>query len=590
MKHILFLVCLLLSVTAEAQTLPPAQATIDSIAQEERFLLGVFNDHFHPGSTAQKYSKTQIDSLADRSIARNSGRWSRLSDLWISEYVPPTPVPCGCASEGWGPCVNGTQTEIVRKFPEGCVGTCTPRTQACGTPAPASAIPASSVLVLYNSNIIASKTRADAYAATRGIPSTAVIGVALGTGDDIGGNDALINSVRTTINSSGKQWCVLAWDAPSRAGNMSITSALTFGRQTAYNSLSGALPTSSLYGYTGTTPMTDKGIIPCTMLYSTIDIGRTSTAKAPKGQVYMLAANDQSGQPRGKARLSQFQALDSKVGYTLIDNTAGCSGECPGNMLTGKTDVLGYFGSMFKATGMETNTVLPGAFTDRVTSTSGNLPTGLGQTPCTYELGFGFAGSGGTVVEPWQNAGGGSNGWLAEQFVNAQMFGSAYFDQGLSLGQAVWSSIKCPGRYLFLGDPMTTPKGVPTEATTPPPASGWTIQVGPGSVSSSTRADAISPAVLITAIEFVNFKPTSIGWGTILGTGQNKPKLQMSPDGYLLWNGTKAVTTLAGPMVAGSTYSFTVTLPAAVAFSCWWQDQPGSGGAQLCSFDLIRGK
>lgn len=65
---------LLLSVIASCAiaqpppTLPPAKATIDSVAADLKFFLGVSNDHYHPGSTAQTLTKAELKEVCDSTI------------------------------------------------------------------------------------------------------------------------------------------------------------------------------------------------------------------------------------------------------------------------------------------------------------------------------------------------------------------------------------------------------------------------------------------------------------------------------------------------------------------------------------------
>lgn len=478
----------------------------------------------------------------------------------------PPPVTCTWVPgvETCGTCTNNTQTcttpfvsSVQGCSPPGSQPPPTSRNQACGTPPPSSTITPASVLVLYDSDESGSQARANAYATAWGIPSANVQGVAVGNADDLGTSDTKLNSVRSTITASGKQWCVLVWDTPSRAGTMSITSALTLGRVTAYNSTgTGTLPTSALYQYTGSTPKTAKNLVPCFLLHSKVNTARTVAARNTTGKVYGLSANDGTGQPRGSARVAQLQALDPSPGYVHQDNRSGCPGECPGNNLMNAPDVLAYFGSMYKLTGMETNTITPGAFGDYVTSTGGNLPTGAGQTPITYLLDAGFAGAGGTVVEPWQGGG----GQLADQFTNAQLFSSAYFTNKLSLGQAVWSSIKCPGRYLILGDPLCTPGGTPTEGTTPPPSGGTIATFTNVNITSQSFTEQVSWAN-VGNIAFMGLNvPTLPGIGYICGSADRG--IGVKDDGSIIDNrgGTNKVLNPGNPVKAGVPWSGTVVI------------------------------
>ena len=137
-----------------------------------------------------------------------------------------------------------------------------------------------------------------------------------------------------------------------------------------------------------------------------------------------------------------------------------------GTSLVGKSDVLAYFGSMYKIGQWATNTVLPGAYADNLTSTSGNLPTGQGQTPITV---FAPSATSGTVTEPWMS----SSTNTARQFMRVDTFSVAYFGQGQSFAQAAYRSVERPYRLLIIGDPLCAPYAnvVPTDPgpVDPPP-------------------------------------------------------------------------------------------------------------------------
>jgi hypothetical protein len=146
--------------------------------------------------------------------------------------------------------------------------------------------------------------------------------------------------------------------------------------------------------------------------------------------------------------------------YEDMVTTNGPTGEGPSNNILNKTKMLMYWNGMYKIYGMETNQILDGAVGDYVTSTSGNLPTGLGQTPITYMIDNGFVGTMGTVVEPWQGSpgAGASSGGLVEQFTDITRFVPLY-QQGHSLIDAYWRSLKWPVRALVVCDPLCAPYG-----------------------------------------------------------------------------------------------------------------------------------
>lgn len=328
--------------------------------------------------------------------------------------------------------------------------------------------------IVINIDNPTSKAIADEYMLRWGIPASNVVQVNLGNTDNVTSAIAAVAKNKLSTLPAGVQWLALCWDKPSRVDN---TNSITWVMTNGFNSIStsGSLPTNPMFGYTGNQPFTEKGVRPSMLVVSAalVQKAKSAHAKRPTGTCYMMAANDQSGQPRGRSRLTQMQALNGStqyagVGFNFTNSLSGPAGETPTNNILNKADMLFYFNGMYKIYGMETNTIKNGAVGDYVTSTSGTLPDGAGQTPITYMIQNGFVGSLGTVVEPWQSGlpAGSSNGGLVEQFTNIQTFIPLYYE-GRSLVDAYWKSVKWPTRTLFMGDPMVAPWGTDLGGTTP---------------------------------------------------------------------------------------------------------------------------
>ncbi len=327
--------------------------------------------------------------------------------------------------------------------------------------------------VVINANDPNSAALAATYRTTWGIPSGNTATVYLGSAEDMGANAAAITSARTSIllnMPANVQYLALCWRYPSRASSNSITWAITMGYSTISQDID-PLPTNPMWNYAGSTPYDSLGIRPSMLVYSGFVVQNAILAHGfrPSGTCYMLAANDQPQQPRGRARLTQMNALSastqyvaSGVSFNFTNNLGGTSGSNNGNNVLNKTDLMFYFNGMYTIYGMNTNTIRRGAIGDYVTSTSGNLPSGAGQTPISYLLENGFVGTAGSVIEPWQNAfqcgtvcqpGSGD---LMDQFPNIDVLVNRYVN-GRSLVEAYWKSLKQPPRILLLGDPMVAP-------------------------------------------------------------------------------------------------------------------------------------
>ena len=108
---------------------------------------------------------------------------------------------------------------------------------------------------------------------------------------------------------------------------------------------------------------------------------------------------------------------------------------------------------MFYHTGLthvpaiETNTYLPGAIADHLTSGAGIGIKHSGQMKAFRWLEAGVTGSYGAVVEPCN---------FPEKFPNPQVLIPSYLD-GDSLIEAYWKSVQQPGEGLFIGEPLARP-------------------------------------------------------------------------------------------------------------------------------------
>ena len=126
-----------------------------------------------------------------------------------------------------------------------------------------------------------------------------------------------------------------------------------------------------------------------------------------------------------------------------LDNAAGTGS----NFVTGQRDVLWYFTGLERVNQVTTNTYLPGAVADHLTSYAGLLPDGLGQMTVLEWLQAGLTGSYGTVTEPCA---------YVEKFPRASVMVTRY-QRGDTLIEAYWKSVQWPGEGLFVGEPLARP-------------------------------------------------------------------------------------------------------------------------------------
>ena len=522
---------------------------------------------------------------------------------------PPPPTPCTYTTGAWGPCMNGTQTRTVTASPAGCTGTPPPSSQPCTVAPPPPPPPTagelplnpSDVVVVVNANDPQSRAIADAYKAQWGV--TREVTMNLGTNQSIG--VTAFNTERNKIATTSAKALALCFTVPTRVNEVNgITSAFTYGYQTRY--------TTRASGYGNPSANIKRATLVNSI--EMIQVARAATGTKPTGTIYTVLANDGGGTaPRGDARAGQVvgaagdrirELLPMNVKLVVQDNRNGCAGECPGNELVGKSDVLAYFGSMYKIGQWATNTVLPGAYADNLTSTSGNLPTGQGQTPITV---FAPSATSGTVTEPWMS----SSTNTARQFMRVDTFSVAYFGQGQSFAQAAYRSVERPYRLLIIGDPLCAPYAnvVPTDPgpvdpppVDPPPTGnvigswsfgsytpttipGMTMMSGEAEVSGGTlrtiadhtywRIDAKG----VRTVTVTNFTPSSLNYQYIL-TASNGMGLILLPDGSLVDNvsGGDLPVLPAGTFDVGTAYTGTFTLPAVRDFTGFGAS-PGQGNA-----------
>lgn len=379
--------------------------------------------------------------------------------------TPPAPTPCTYTYSDWSTCTNGKQTRtVVSATPTGCTGTPGPLEQACTVAPPPttnSEIAPADVLVVSNSADPRSASWATAYATAWGIPAANIVAVNAGASHDASTTSA--NAIRTAVEARRLQYTVLAFEYPSRVGQQSITSYVTFGQRSV-----SSLTASPLYNYTGVKPRTDKGVAPSFLLISGNYIRRDAHATRPTGQSILLLAKDvaSQGNPRGSARAAQATTGVAVWDNRSISNIGSGSNAC--NYISngcwvstrkpGTTPIVAAYQSMFQLGDDGGAVWAKGFYGDHVTSFGGYLPVvsngvnAQSQTPLTYHLDRGASMSVGSVSEPWQ----GANGSLVQQFVDVRIF-HPLFMAGRPVGVAAWAAVQSPDRMLFAGDPMCAP-------------------------------------------------------------------------------------------------------------------------------------
>jgi uncharacterized protein (TIGR03790 family) len=302
---------------------------------------------------------------------------------------------------------------------------------------------------------------ARAYQRARGVPDANVIRVRVpATGDEIAATD--FATLKATIDArlpGTVQATLLTWTAPSRVVGtctMSITSALALGfdAQWCANTCETTAPTA-YFASASRRPFTDFGIRPSMMLglgtlaeaQALIDRGVSADGMVTNGRAmgtgWLVRTNDVAR----SVRWPDFRTLASQpvsgVVLNYLDNSSGTGS----NAVANQNNVLFYFTGLATVPQIGTNSWLPGAAADHLTSYGGHLPLGLGQMPSTDWLRAGATASYGTVAEPCN---------ITDKFPRASTLVNRY-QAGDTLLEAYWKSVRTPGQGLFVGEPLARP-------------------------------------------------------------------------------------------------------------------------------------
>jgi uncharacterized protein (TIGR03790 family) len=299
------------------------------------------------------------------------------------------------------------------------------------------------------------------YQQKRAIPAANVVSVHVPRHATI--TSAVFAPIKAAVDAAtpaGVQAYAVTWTQPFSVDGESITSAFALGVDDKWRNTSGGTCSmtaeSPYYLQESTTPFTTFGVRPTMMLAGAaqqdvldlIDRGIRSDNTYPTGTDYMIRTTD----PSRSVRYPEFQAFaaswDPATGITpvYVDNSAGKGS----NVITGKTDVLFYFQSLSTVPSITTNTYLPGALADHLTSSGGAVPTS-GQMSVVAWLQAGATASYGSVEEPCN---------YTAKFPDPQLAIPRYYRGGTAL-ESYWYSVQWPGEGLFVGEPLAQPSAKP---------------------------------------------------------------------------------------------------------------------------------
>jgi uncharacterized protein (TIGR03790 family) len=349
---------------------------------------------------------------------------------------------------------SGSSTTTADPTSESDSGTTTGEPRQPEVILPRASIGADELGVLVNDADPQSVAVAEAYVAARSIPEANVVHLNLPLGPVLSQVDfAAAKAQLDSELGDAVQALAITWTHPYRVDCMSVTSAFALGFDMQYC----ATPCNETaevdyFDSSSVAPWTDHGIRPAMMLAgdvvaeieALIDRGVEADGTRPFGDGYLVRTTDPDRSVRFLEYMTTINAFDHEGGLALtyVDNSDGTGLD----FIENTQDVLFYFTGLVSVPQIETNTYLPGAMADHLTSYGGEVPTSSQMSVVAW-LKAGATGSYGTVVEPCN---------FQAKFPNTTVATSHYF-RGQTLVEAYWKSVRMPGEGLFVGEPLARP-------------------------------------------------------------------------------------------------------------------------------------
>jgi len=324
-------------------------------------------------------------------------------------------------------------------------------------------INSSHVLVLYKQDDALSKQIAHYYAERRHVPKSQVVGVTLPNQSNQLSPEQfsiITQQLATELNDSIKV-ILLTWHTPYRVGCMSITSAFALGFDTKYcgrvpakKSKCNPTAISPYYNDQSDLLWQKDSPLKLSMMLSAetfqqakalIDRGVAADNTYPEGHAYLVKTHDRARSTRTSIfkRFADIWQHHHNIHAHFIDDSALKTD----TSIKHKTDILFYQTGLKQVPNIATNSYLPGAIADHLTSGAGIGIAHTGQMKAFRWLENGVTGSYGAVIEPCN---------FPEKFPNPQILIPSYAN-GDSLIEAYWKSVQQPGEGLFIGEPLARP-------------------------------------------------------------------------------------------------------------------------------------
>lgn len=295
------------------------------------------------------------------------------------------------------------------------------------------------------------------------------------------------------------QALAIAWTKPYRVTCQSLVSAFALGHDEAKYCSQPCNPTAptDYYNSNSLRPFTDHGLRPAMHLAGTsvenvtalIDRGVAADETAPPGVGYFVRTTDPDRSVRWPSFTSTVDQWNQPglIASEYIDNADGMGSD----VLAGRTDILFYFTGLASVGEIASNTYLPGAVADHLTSYGGQICDSGQMSICRW-LEAGATGSYGTAVEPCN---------YPTKFPETTVFVPHYW-RGETLIEAYWKSVHWPGEGVFVGEPLARPFG------------GAAVEFDPDTLQLVVRSTQFVPGVTYR----IESGPTDQGPWTELGS------------------------------------------------------------------------
>lgn len=308
---------------------------------------------------------------------------------------------------------------------------------------------AETLAVIVNDEDPVSVEIAEYYRKRRSIPTANIIHVAFKPGAPVMSAEdfARIKAQVDTHTPSAVQAFALTWSAPYRVDCMSITSAFAFGFDRGHCAQGcKATKFNSYFNSKSALPYYDHKIRPTMAVTGSsleeakklIDRGIASDGTQPAGTAYLVTTPDKARSVR-----SSLFPLASK---TVLPASGVLVAQVNAEYIENRRDVMFYFTGAVRVPKIESNTYLPGAIADHLTSAGGQL-TNSGQMSILRWLDAGATASYGAVVEPCN---------IVAKFPHPA-FVIGFYTRGASLIETYWKSVAMPGQGIFVGEPLARP-------------------------------------------------------------------------------------------------------------------------------------